>query len=164
MHGTAPHANLSIGPRRRQLYNLLAWLCFGLGFIGMAVPLMPTTVFWIGAAWLWLRSHPQRVRWLVDHPHVGASIRSFLERGEICRTGKTAAIAGMTGSYLIWFALIRPGWVAALVVATILGAVALWIATRPHRQRTPPAQGVAVTLDLRTRTPVRPAPPAPPPD
>ncbi|AFL72985.1 YbaN family protein [Thiocystis violascens] len=167
MHGTAPakpHANAPIGPRRRLIYNLLAWLCFGLGFVGMVVPLMPTTVFWICAAWLWLRSHPQRVRFLVDHPHFGASIRGFLEHGEICRTGKTAAVGGMAGSYLIWFALVRPGWVAGVAVAAILGAVALWIATRPDSKRKPPAQ-VAVTLDLGRWTPVQTAtkPPANPP-
>jgi uncharacterized protein len=46
----------------------------------MVVPLMPTTVFWICAAWLWLRSRPHRVRFLVEHPHFGESIRRFLEQ------------------------------------------------------------------------------------
>ena len=66
---TAPGAS-----RRHHLYNVLAWICFGLGFLGMVVPLMPTTVFWICATWLWLRSRPHRVRFLVEHPRFGESI------------------------------------------------------------------------------------------
>lgn len=156
--------DVAIHPRRRLIYNLLAWLCFGLGFVGMVVPLMPTTVFWIAAAWLWLRSKPQRVRFLVEHPHFGASIRGFLEHGEICRTGKLAAIGGMAGSYLIWFGLVQPGWMTAALVAAILAAVALWIGTRPDRRRPPPAASVAVTLDLGALAGAQPAakPPAGP--
>ena len=159
-----PPVDVAISPRRRLIYNLLAWLCFGLGFIGMVVPLMPTTVFWICAAWLWLRSHPKRVRFLVDHPNFGASIRGFLEHGEICRTGKTAAIGAMTGSYLIWLALIRPGWMVAAMVAGILATVALWIATRPDSTRKAPSSR-AVTLDLGAWAPAQPTakPPANPP-
>lgn len=135
----------TISPRRRHVYNLLAWLCFGLGFLGMVLPLMPTTVFWICATWLWLRSAPRRVRFLVEHPRFGASIRAFLERGEMCRTGKTAAIGSMAISWSIWFSLTGPGLVLALSVAAILGLVALWIATRPEG---PPPKEVRVTLDL----------------
>jgi len=140
----------SVSERRRQVYNLLAWLCFGLGFIGVAVPLMPTTVFWICAAWLWLRSHPSRVRFLVEHPTAGASIRRFLERGEICRSGKIAAITGMSGSYLIWYILAWPGWVAATTVAAILALAGLWILTRPNSERDQPNQ-LTVTLDPASR-------------
>lgn len=152
----SPAPDVSVSPRRRLIYNLLAWLCFGLGFVGMVVPLMPTTVFWIAAAWLWLRSQPQRVRFLIEHPRVGASIRAFLEQGEICRTGKLAAMSGMAGSYLIWFALVQPGWVVALVVAGILALVSLWIGTRPDT-RHPPVSSVMVTLDPNALARARPA-------
>jgi len=138
------HAQIS--PRRRMVYNLLAWFCFGLGFVGILVPLMPTTVFWICAAWLWLRSHPQRVRFLVNHPRFGESIRRFLESGEICRTGKKAAIIGMSSSLLIWILIVRPTWPIALLVGGILGLVALWIGTRPEGSHKTPTQP-KVTLD-----------------
>ncbi|MBN2887008.1 MAG: YbaN family protein [Chromatiaceae bacterium] len=141
----------SVSPRRRELYNLIAWLCFGLGFLGMVVPLMPTTVFWICATWLWLRSRPQRVRFLIEHPRFGESIRDFLEHGEICRTGKIAALSGMAGSYLIWMLLVGPGVTLGAVVGLILATVALWIATRPdsrYRRRQQARQSVRVELDL----------------
>ncbi|NKN32540.1 YbaN family protein [Marichromatium bheemlicum] len=148
-----------LGAHRRQLFNLLAWCCFGLGFVGMLVPLMPTTVFWICAAWLWLRSRPERVRFLVEHPRFGASIRDFLEHGEVCPTGKKAAILSMAGSYLIWFSLIGPGLWPALTVAAILALVSTWIATRPdNRHRRRQAQGeVRVELDLEGLVAAEPA-------
>jgi uncharacterized protein len=145
------HADAStISPQRRQIYNLLAWLCFGLGFLGMVLPLMPTTVFWICATWLWLRSSPKRVRFLVEHPRFGPSIRGFLERGEICRTGKTAAIGSMAVSWSIWYGLAAPGPVLASSVAAILGLVAIWIWTRPDGPKPVPKTTVQVTLDLGT--------------
>lgn len=148
--------------RRHHVYNVLAWICFGLGFVGMVVPLMPTTVFWICAAWLWLRSRPHRVRFLVEHPHFGESIRRFLEQGEICRTGKTAAVVGMAGSLVIWIALATPRWPFILLVGGILTLVALWILTRPEGQRRAPTPTrMAVTLD--TGAWARPKPPANPP-
>lgn len=154
---TAPGAS-----RRHHLYNVLAWICFGLGFLGMVVPLMPTTVFWICATWLWLRSRPHRVRFLVEHPRFGESIRRFLEHGEICRTGKTAAAVGMAGSLAIWIALATPSWPIVLLVGCILALVALWILTRPEGpRRTPAPTQMAVTLDTSAWT--RAKPPANPP-
>jgi uncharacterized protein len=148
MHGNIPDRSPSattISPHRRRIYNLLGWLCFGLGFLGMVLPLMPTTVFWICATWLWLRSSPKRVGFLVEHPRFGPSIRGFLERGEVCRTGKTAAIGSMAVSWSVWYGLAAPSLVLALVVAAILGLVALWIGTRAEG---PKPQPVRVTLDL----------------
>ncbi len=152
MHGnlsgptpSTPRLGRHLSQRRRHLYNLLGWLCFGLGFLGMLLPLMPTTVFWICATWLWLRSAPRRVGFLVEHPRFGPSIRGFLERGEICRTGKTAAIGSMAISWSVWYGLTAPSLVLALVVAAILGLVALWIGTRAEG---PKPQPVRVTLDL----------------
>jgi uncharacterized membrane protein YbaN (DUF454 family) len=152
MHGNIPDRQTpprTISARRRHVYNALAWLCFGLGFLGMFLPLMPTTVFWICATWLWLRSAPKRVDFLVNHPRFGQSIRVFLERGEMCRTGKTAAIGSMAVSWSIWFSMAMPGPVLAIAVAAILGLVALWIATRPEGPPKPaPKTRVEVTLDL----------------
>ncbi|NEV60894.1 YbaN family protein [Thiorhodococcus minor] len=135
-----------IHQRRHHLYNILAWICFGLGVIGILLPLMPTTVFWICAAWLWLRSRPHRVQFLVGHPRFGESIRRFLERGEICRTGKKAAVLGMAGSLSIWLLVFSPGWPLSLLVGAILATVATWIARRPEG---PPKSttSVAVRLD-----------------
>lgn len=132
--------------RRHHIYNVLAWVCFGLGFVGILLPLMPTTVFWICAAWLWLRSRPHRVEFLVGHPRFGASIRRFLEHGEICRTGKKAALLGMAASLTIWLSVFTPGWPLGLLVGAILATVAIWIVTRPEG---PPKStaSVAVTLD-----------------
>ena len=151
-----PPKTAQIGRHRRLAYNLLGWLCFGLGLAGMFLPLMPTTVFWICAAWLWLRSSPHRVRFLLEHPNFGRSIRRFLEHGEICRNGKTAAMAGMGGSLVIWYVLIQPAWSMVLLVAGILSLVAVWIATRPEGERKPP-ETVAVTLDPNAWTPNRPS-------
>lgn len=151
MHGNIPEQDplvASVSQGRRRVYNLLGWLCFGLGFLGMVLPLMPTTVFWICATWLWLRSSPKRVRFLVEHPRFGASIRGFLERGEMCRTGKTAAIGSMAVSWSVWYGLASPGPALALTVAVILCLVALWLGTRP--EGTKPQTQVRVSLDLNS--------------
>ncbi len=48
-----------------------------LGFIGALVPLMPTTIFLILAAWFFARSSPRLEAWLMHHPRFGATLRNW---------------------------------------------------------------------------------------
>ncbi len=121
-------------PSRHARRWLLAggWLLFALGLIGILLPVMPTTVFWIGAVWCWSRSAPHLTRRVLAHPRFGEPVRLFIEQGEMTRQGKRFALAGMALGYALLHLLGRPGWTVSLLVGLCLMLVAAWLWARPE--------------------------------
>ena len=64
-----------------KLFNKCFWLhaagiiFVGLGFVGMALPVMPTTIFFILALACFTRSSPKFANWLLTHPKFGEPLR-----------------------------------------------------------------------------------------
>jgi uncharacterized protein len=114
------------------------WLLFSLGFVGIFLPVLPTTIFWIGAVWCWSRSAPHLARRILSHPRFGKPIHQFIERGEMTRHGKLAAIGGIAIGYLLFQLTTQPAWLPGLLVAAILALVGAWLWSRPE-----PANGAA---------------------
>jgi uncharacterized membrane protein YbaN (DUF454 family) len=123
--------NTVLKPWQKHGFILAGYICFALGFIGIFLPLLPTTVFWILAAWLWMRGGSKRVDYILNHPYFGKGVRQFLEAGVISKKGKTAAIVGMTTSIAIWTYFIRPELWLLLCVVLPLGLVIIWLLSRP---------------------------------
>lgn len=126
-------------PMARPWLMAAGWLLFALGVIGIALPVMPTTVFWIGAVWCWSRSAPRLTRRVLSHPRFGPPVERFLLRGEMTRQAKRAAIGAIAGGYLLLQLLARPGWITATLVAATLLLVALWLWSRPEPLSDSPA-------------------------
>lgn len=74
---------------------LLGGLSFAVGAAGLLVPLLPTTIFWIIAAWAWSKSCPRLQQRLYALPGAGPHVRSWLEDGTISRRGKLFAVSGL---------------------------------------------------------------------
>ncbi|MDC7681975.1 YbaN family protein [Asticcacaulis sp. BYS171W] len=113
----------------RIVLNILGLLFVALGIIGMFLPVMPTTVFWIIAAVIFARSNPEWERRIMAHPKFGPPIKAFRERGVIGRTAKIAAVGGMTVSSLIGFFTLRGVWM--WVPAGVCALCALYVLSRP---------------------------------
>ena len=82
------------------------WLLGGLALTGLAVlgallPVMPSTVFALGAAACFARSSPRLERWLLRHPRIGPSIHAWREDGAIPPAAKRIALVSMTCSAAI---------------------------------------------------------------
>ncbi len=102
-----------------------------LGFVGLALPVMPTTIFLIMAAGCFSHSSPRFENWLLEHRWFGHSIRRWRERGAIPRSAKIVAIVSMAGGYVVMLVTVQPDWWIELIVATALIACAAYVATRP---------------------------------
>lgn len=115
----------------RYLYLAGGLVCVGLGLAGMFLPVMPTVVFFLIAAILFARSHPEWERRIMEHETLGPPIRAFRERGAIGPTAKVSAVGAMAvSSVATWFLL--DGWVR-WAPAAVCGVCALYILTRPSR-------------------------------
>lgn len=127
---------VSPGPVRGRL-SRAGWKLAGYGFvllggIGMAVPLMPTTIFWILAVLCLLRAGDQRAGRLLAHPRYGAPVRLFLEQGAISRRGKAFALSGLLLSAAVLAPLAASQPVAVAAGWAVLALVGAWLATRPE--------------------------------
>ncbi|MFC0205900.1 YbaN family protein [Novosphingobium soli] len=102
----------------------------GLGTLGMFVPLLPTVVFYLLAAWCFSKSHPEWAERLYAHPRYGPHLVAWRDRGAVSRKGKVAATAMMALSVGV-VALTVGGWWTLIPVA-VLASVGTWIWTRPE--------------------------------
>jgi uncharacterized membrane protein YbaN (DUF454 family) len=114
---------------KRTAYLVLGFLSVALGAIGIFVPLLPTVVFMIFAAFCFARSNPELERRIVEHPAFKPHVAAWRQRGAISRRGKAAAFAAFAVSSLAGLLLLSfPLMLVPLAVAVIGGG---WIHTRP---------------------------------
>lgn len=118
---------------KRAIMFAMGLVMMMLGFIGMFLPVMPTTVFLILAAWFFGRSSPALERKLLEHPRFGAMLRNWRDHGAIPRRAKLFAVAGIAAGYALSILAYGPRLSVALALLAMMSAVALWIVTRPER-------------------------------
>ena len=111
------------------------WLAVGLGTLGVVVPGLPTTVFFIVAASCFSRSSPRFERWVLDLPGVGRMVRDHRAGLGMPRRAKVAAIATMAVFAGAGLVLGRPSSAVALVIVALVLGGAAWITWRvPTRE------------------------------
>ena len=115
---------------KRLLCQFTGHLLFAVGIIGIFLPVMPTTVFWIGAAACYLKSSPENYHALVSRKRYGATIARFLEHGVINHAEKRIALIGMLFS-LIALLFLPLGNIAKLFGVAGLAIAAAYVLTRP---------------------------------
>jgi uncharacterized protein len=100
----------------RFCWFIAGWIAVGVGAIGIVVPGLPTTVFFIIAAWCFGRSSPRFERWVLDLPRVGPMVRSYREGLGMPVRAKVAALSTMWVAIVISAVLLRDRPVIAVVV------------------------------------------------
>lgn len=117
---------------RRLGYFVFGWVMVALGFIGALLPVMPTTVFLILAAWAFGKSSPRFEAWLLDHPAFGPVLRAWRQDGRVSRKVKYIACGGMTAGLALFWITLRPSLGLGLAVSCLFAALILWMAWRPE--------------------------------
>ena len=70
-------------------------MAVGLGGVGVVVPGLPTTVFFIIAAWCFSKSSPRFEQWVLDLPRIGPMVRDHRDGLGMPRRAKAWAIGTM---------------------------------------------------------------------
>lgn len=116
-------------PQRVALLGL-GYACLGLAALGAVLPLLPTTVFLIIAAWAFGRASPALRERLLTDPRVGATLRNWQQHGAVSRRAKRAAVLAMALSWLVMTLAVRDVTISA-IAGGCMAAVAAWLLTRP---------------------------------
>jgi hypothetical protein len=106
-----------------------------LGLVGAFVPLLPTTVFLLIAAWAFARSDPRWHRWLRQHARFGEAIRAWEEHHAMPRRAKRVAFLALALSYLLTALVFGPFSPAAIIGGLCIAGVAIYIAHIPVLQQ-----------------------------
>lgn len=114
----------SIGPVRRVAYLSGGLVCVGLGGLGLVVPGLPATIFFIGAAACFSRSHPRLEQWVLGLPRVGPTVRDYRAGLGMPRRAKQWAIGSIVVFSTISIVLLD-AWVGRAVIATV-AAIGVW--------------------------------------
>lgn len=114
----------------RGVWIALGFLAIGLGVLGIFLPLLPTTVFFLLAAFCFARSSPALHDWLVGHPTFGPPIVNWREYRAISRRAKVTALVAMA-VLLIGGLIFGLAPRILIIQAFVLAGVALFILSRP---------------------------------
>jgi uncharacterized protein len=112
------------------LFAGVAAVC--IGFVGIFVPLLPTTPFLLIAAACFVRSSERSYNWLINHRWFGSYIRNYREYGAVALHGKIGTLV------LLWGAI---GYAAFFEVSnwplrTLLGVIAVGVTIHILRLKT----------------------------
>lgn len=113
-----------IGPIRRLAFVSGGLACVGVGGLGLVVPGLPSTVFFILAAACFSRSSPRLERWVLDLPMVGPAVRDYRSGRGMPWRAKQWAIASIIVFSSISVALLD-AWLVRIVIA-IVAAIGVW--------------------------------------
>jgi uncharacterized membrane protein YbaN (DUF454 family) len=114
----------------------VGFVALALAVLGAVLPVLPTTIFVLIAAWAFARSSPKLHQALLDHRQFGPVLRDWEAHGAIPRAAKVAAIVGMVVSFAIVMVMANHWAVPTLTGVTLL-ASAGYVLTRPD----PPREG-----------------------
>jgi uncharacterized membrane protein YbaN (DUF454 family) len=116
---------------QRSAYLGLGLLSLATGILGLVLPLLPTTVFVLIAAWAFARSSDALHARLLAHPRFGPAILAWQRDGAIPPQAKRLALAGLGISLVVSTIALaaRPQWL--VLVTAVLAGVAVFILSRP---------------------------------
>ena len=121
---SAPPITSSISAPVRWFWIGLGFFFVALGFIGAFVPVMPSTVFFIIAAWCFSRGSERWLQWLLALPTVGPLVRDYREGKGMPARAKLIAVSMLSVAVLLsaW----RLQTVYGRIGVIALGAVGAW--------------------------------------
>lgn len=113
----------------RPLYLSLAYLCAGMGALGVVIPLLPTTPFLLVAVWAGFRGSPRLARRIIRNRQFGPVIRAWHRERAIPTRAKLIACALLLASWLtLWLGGTR--WEVLVFLTLFFSGIAAFLLTR----------------------------------
>lgn len=114
----------------RLLWQLAGLTALGLGIVGIALPLLPTTPFILLAVFCFSRSSERLHTWLVTHKRFGPMIENWHRHGAISKRAKYLSALAMIAIFALSLALGANALILG-IQAVVLGCAATFVLSRP---------------------------------
>ncbi|MBT5187260.1 MAG: YbaN family protein [Kordiimonadaceae bacterium] len=116
------------------MYLGLGWLFFTLGFIGVFLPVLPTTPFMILALWGFSKGSERLHNWLYTHPKYGQALQDWDKYRVIPLKAKITAITMMSiSAFIIIFYIDVPKYGLYCALA-LMAYGAFYVLTKPSKK------------------------------
>jgi uncharacterized protein len=114
---------ISQKPIVRWTLLIAGTILVGIGILGIFLPLLPTTVFFLMAAWCYARSSVRFYNWLHQNKYFGRYIKNYRTGKGITRSSKISTIA------ILWVSILYSLFFATeiLFVRLILFVIAIGV-------------------------------------
>ncbi len=133
-HLDAPAVDLVRSAMTRFFWFCIGLIALALAFVGVALPLLPTTPFLLVAAFAFARSSSRMHAWLINHKAFGPLIENWRQHGAISNRAKTMAVVSLVAVFMLSLWLKAPGSVLAIQAVFLLGS-GVFILSRPSGPR-----------------------------
>lgn len=115
---------------KKTVYRILAYVCLGLGILGIVLPLLPTTPFVLLAAWCASRSSPAFEAWLHHHRTFGPVIQNWQEKRAVPARAKWMAGVLLLSSWAMLFLSGMPA-IGLVLAGLFFSGIVVFLFTRP---------------------------------
>ena len=117
---------------KRLVLIILGWICVGLGFVGIFVPGIPTTIFLIIALWAFTKSSKSLRFWLLNHNQFGPILQNWQEYKVVPLRAKILMVI-LQASVVIIVHYTFDNLIITFGLAIILVLVAMYVISLPSK-------------------------------
>ncbi|MCW8946901.1 MAG: YbaN family protein [Sedimenticola sp.] len=120
----------------RVTYILLGWLFFGLGMLGVLLPVLPTTPFLLLSLWAFSNGSDTLHHWLYTHKTFGPTLQRWHQYRIIPVQAKILIVVSMLASLIYLTGFSDMNWQIILLIGVVMLIVASYLLTRPSSLQT----------------------------
>ena len=117
---------------KRTILISLGWLCVGLGFVGVFIPGIPTTIFLIIALWAFTKSSEKLRHWLLNHKRFGPILNNWQEHKVVPRRAKILMVVLMSLAVILFYYSLQ-SLILTIGLIIILVSVAIYVISLPSK-------------------------------
>ena len=117
---------------KRTILISLGLLCVGLGFVGVFVPGIPTTIFLIIALWAFTKSSAKLRHWLLNHKRFGPILSNWQEHKVVPRRAKILMVVLMSLAVILFYYSLQ-SLILTIGLIIILVSVAIYVISLPSK-------------------------------
>ncbi len=115
----------------KSLYFILGWVFFGIGIVGVFLPVLPTTPFMILALWMFSKSSERFHQWLYHHRIFGAPLQQWDEHRVIPWQAKITSVSMMSLSFTLMVIYSPMSWWQQSLVGLLMLYGAWFVLSKP---------------------------------